>query len=168
MLSLGRFLKLLSVLIIYCILISRLSIISAAQPIFLKETELKSLGFTSYEEINPNLLVYPLKRLSEKIKFNLTFNKQKKKEYLYSLYEVRLKELVYIVNNKKEGFIFFTADRYNSFLGRLKKEYPPDSDFKVKIKDRIRILERMRDIYPANSLYWVKLQQIIDTTRSLI
>lgn len=168
MLILGRFLKLLSVLIIYCVLFSQLSIISAAQPTFLKQEELRSLGFTDYEQINPNLLAYSLKRLSEEIKFNLTFNKQKKKEYLYSLYEVRLKELVYIVNNKKEGFIFFTADRYNSFLGKLKNEYPPDPDFKVKIKDRMRILERLRDIYPANSLYWIKLQQTIDTTRSLI
>lgn len=168
MLILGRFLKSVSVLIIYCILFSQLSIIFAAQPAFLKEAELKSLGFTSYEHINPNLLVYPLKRLSEEIKLKLTFNRQKKKEYLYSLYEVRLKELVYIVNNKKEGFIFFTADRYNSFLGRLKKEYPPNTDFKIKTENYIKLLERLRDIYPANSLNWVKLQQTIDTTRSLI
>lgn len=164
----ASFLKFAIFLIIYCVLLSQLSIISAAQPTFLKQEELRSLGFIDYEQINPNLLVYSLKRLSEEIKFNLTFNKQKKKEYLYSLYEVRLKELVYIVNNKKEGFLFFTADRYNSFLGKLKNEYPPNSDFKVKVEDRIRILERMRDIYPANSTYWIKLQQTIDTTRGFM
>lgn len=168
MLILGRFLKLLSVLIIYCILLSQLSIIFAAQPAFLKEVELKSLGFTSYEHINPNLLIFPLKRLSEEIKLNLTFNKEKRREYLYSLYEIRLKELVYIVNNKKEGFLFFTADRYNSFVGKIKKEYPSNADLKIKFQDHIKLLERLRDIYPADSLYWVKLQQTIDTTRSLI
>lgn len=168
MLFLSRFLKSLTALIIYFILLSQLSAVSALESAYLSAEELKSLGFRGYEQINPNLLIYPVKRLSEEIKFNLTFNKQKKKEYLYSLYEIRLKELVYIVNNKKEGFIILTGDRYNSFLGKLKNEYTPEQDFKVKVKDRIRILERMRDIYPANSPNWIILQQTVDTTKGFI
>lgn len=43
------------------LLFSQLSIVSAAQPTFLKEVELNSLGLTRYEDVNPNLLIYPLK-----------------------------------------------------------------------------------------------------------
>lgn len=164
----NRFLKFFIFLIIYCILFSQLSTVSAAQPGYLNDMELKFLGFTSYEPINPNLLIYPVKRISENIKLKLIFNKQKKKDYLYQLYEIRLKELVYIINNRKEGFLIFTADRYNSFVGKIKKEYPIESDSKVKFQNYVKLLERLRDIYPANSENWTKMQQTIDTTKSLI
>lgn len=163
-----RFLKFFIFLIIYCFLFSQLSTVSATQPMYLNDMELKSLGFTSYESINPNLLIYPLKRISENIKIKLTFNKQKKRDYLYQLYEIRLKELVYIINNKKEGFLLSTADRYNSFVGVLKMENVIDKDLKLKIESKVKLLERLRDIYPANSENWNKLQQTIDTTVSLI
>ena len=165
---LGGFLKFSSVLILYLILFSQLSTVSAKQPGYLNDMELNSLGFTSYENINPNLLVYPLKRVSEEIKLKLLKSPEQKRGYMYGLYEIRLRELVYIVNNKKEGFIFFTADRYNSFVGKIKKEYPLDANLKMKFQDHIKLLERLRDIYPASSLYWEKIQQTIDTTRSLI
>lgn len=135
---------------------------------YLDETELKSFGFTEYEYINPNLLMYPIKRFTESIKLNSIFDKQKKQDYYYQLYEIRFKELLYIVNNKKEGFLSFTADRYNSFVGFLKKEGIENKDFKKKIEDKIKFLERLRDIYPANSENWSKLQQTVDTTKSLI
>lgn len=162
------FLKFFIFLIIFCILSSQLSEVSASQPRYLNDIELKSLGFTSYESINPNLLIYPLKRISENIKLKLIFNKQKKKEYLYQLYEIRLRELVYIINNRKEGFLLFTADRYNSFVGVLKMENVIDQDLKLQIESKVKILERLRDIYPANSENWTKLQQTIATTKSLI
>lgn len=161
-------LKFLSLLITYCILFSQLSIVSASQPAFLKEAELKSSGFTSYERINPNLLVYPLKRIYENIKLELLPSEEQKREYLYQLFEVRFKELVYIVNNKKEGFIFFTADRYNTFVGKIKKDYAPDFNKRLRFQDYLKILERLRDRYSSNSPYWEKIQQTIDTTRSLI
>lgn len=137
---------------------SQFSIVSAAQITFLTETEL----------INPNLLIYPLKRLYEEIRLNLLPGKQQKREYFYHLFEVRFRELVYIVNHKKEGFIVFTADRYNSFAGKIKKDYPPDSTNSRRFKTYLKLLERLRDIYPANSEYWEKLQQTIDITHSLI
>ena len=159
---------LINILITCCILFSQLSIVSAAQPGYLNDMELSSLGFTSYESVNPNLLIYPLKRISEDIKLKLIFNKQKKENYLYELYEIRLKELVYIINNKKEGFLLFTADRYNSFVGVLKTEKVIDKDLTLQIRSKVKLLERLRDIYPANSENWNKMQQTIDTTKSLI
>ena len=161
-------LKFLIILIACCILFSQLSIVSAAAPGYLNDMELSSLGFTSYEYINPNLLVYPLKRINEKLKLKLLINREQKREYAYKLYEIRLKELVYIVNNKKEGFLTLTADRYNSFVGILKTEFPVDEQSRSKFESSIKLLERLRDIYPANSPNWDKLQQTVDTTRSLI
>ena len=88
-------------LVCYQILSGHLSIVSASHTTYLSNTELNLLGITSYENINPNLLVYPLKRVTEEIKFNLLFSKEQKKEYVYDLYEIRLRELVFIINNKK-------------------------------------------------------------------
>lgn len=127
-----------------------------------------TVSTSQYESINPNLLVYPLKRIYEEIKLNLLPGKERKGEYLYQLFEVRFKELVYIVNNKKEGFIEFSADRYNSFVGRIKNQYPPDNGQRAKISGYLKMLEILRDKYHSNSLYWEKLQQTIDTTKSLI
>lgn len=156
------------VLIFFAIFFSQLSIVSAAKENYLNANELESFGFANYENINPNLLVYPLKRISEDIKLKLLLGREQKQQYIYSLLDIRLRELVYIVNNRKEGFIFFAADRYNSFVGRIKKDYPLSSDLKINFLDHIKLLERLRDIYPANSPNWEKLQQTIDTTKSLI
>lgn len=158
----------LSITLIYFVFFSQLSLVFAAKPAYLNSSELSSFGFTHFESINPNLLIYPFKRLLEEIKLNLVFNPQKKKEYMYHLYEARLSELVYIINNRKEGFIPFTADRYNSFAGRIKKGFQPEVNMRIRFQDQIRFLERLRDIYPANSPNWEKLQQTIDTTKSLI
>lgn len=154
-------------LIIFTIFFCQSSV-QALENQYLDKTELESFGFTEYEYINPNLLIYPIKRIIESVSINLIFDKQKKQEYLLQLYEKRFIELLYIINNKKEGFLTFTADRYNSFVGTLKKEDIRSVSFKSQIEVKIKFLERLRDIYPANSENWSKLQQAIDTTKSLI
>ncbi len=136
------------------------------EPYFLTIEELNSFGFSSYESINPNLLIYPLKRVFEQTKLSLTFDK--KRGYIYELYDKRYKELVFIINSNKEGFIPYSGDRYNSFVGNLKQNYPPNKEEVEQIKTYLRLLERLRDIFPANSANWEKIQQSIDTTRSLI
>lgn len=157
------------VIFIFCLIfLSFFSTVLAKESSYLDESELNSFGFTKYERVNPNLLIYPLKRIAEEIRLHSLFNKEKRKEYMFNLYEIRLKELVYIINNKKEGFINFAADRYNSFVGRIKKDHPLDDDRKLKFQKYIKLLKRLRDIYPANSLHWIKLQETIDTTNSLI
>lgn len=161
-------LKFSAFLIILNIFVTPLFPIFAKQPGYLETFELNSFGITSFEKINPNLLIYPVKRISEQLKLNLIFNKDQKKKYMLDLYEIRLKELVYIINNKKEGFLIFTADRYNSFVGRIKKEYPIEFNSRIKFQNHVKLLERLRDIYPARSENWDKLQQTIDTTKSLI
>lgn len=164
----GKSIKIFMVQIIICILLSQFFLIFAAYPPYLKDDELVEFGITTYEDINPNLLVYPLKRISEEIKLKLLFRREQKQQYIYSLYDKRLRELVYIVNSRKEGFLFFTADRYNSFVGRIKKDYPLSVDLRINFLVHIKLLERLRDIYPAGSPNWEKLQQTMDTTKSLI
>lgn len=160
--------RILTLLIILLVFFLQTPPVFATHQLNLQEEELKSLGFSGYERINPNLLVYPIKRAIEVFKlFSLT-TKEEKKVYFDKLFEIRFKELVYIANSKKEGFIFFAADRYNTFVGKLKKDYPPDSSSKVEFQRKLKMLEILRDIYPSNSPYWEKLQQTIDTTKSLI
>lgn len=154
--------------LLFCVIFfSQLSIVFAKEG-YLGDSELKSFGFANYEQINSNQLIYPLKRISEDIKLKLLLGREQKQQYIYNLLDIRLRELVYIVNSRKEGFLFFTADRYNSFVGRIKKDYPLSADLKINFLGHIKLLERLRDIYPANSPNWEKLQQTIDTTKSLI
>lgn len=140
----------------------------ASEKQYLSNDQIQAFGFTSYEKINPNLLIYPLKRIAEEIKLKFIFSQNAKRDYLYKLYETRFNELVYIINNRKEGFLAFTADRYNSQVGTLKRENIKSEDFKIRIQSKVHFLERLRDIYPANSEIWIKLQQSIETTKSLI
>lgn len=165
----GKSIKFFLAQVITFILLSQFFLIFAAYPPYLKDNELVEFGITTYEDLNPNLLAYPLKRMSEEIKLKYLLRREERKEiYMYSLYDKRLRELVYIVNSRKEGFLFFTADRYNSFVGRIKKNYPLSVDLKINFLVHIKLLERLRDIYPASSPNWEKLQQTIDTTKSLI
>lgn len=144
------------------------TVAAAKEPFFLNSEELNNFNFSGYERINPNLLIYPLKRGFEQLKLSLTFNKDEKRDLFYKLYDKRYKELVFIINSNKEGFIPYASNRYNSFAGSLKHTYPPDENDILQIKTYLNLLERLRDIFPANSANWEKIQQTVDTTRSLI
>lgn len=158
----------LALLIVFLLTFSHISIVLAQEPYFLNKEELNSFNFSDYEKINPNLLIYPLKRSFEQIKLTLTFDKDKKRDYIYELYDKRFKELVFIINSNKEGFIPYAGDRYSSFVGNLKQNYSPTEQEIKQIKTYLKLLERLRDIFPANSANWQKIQQSIDTTGSLI
>lgn len=156
------------ILAICFLLFYQVSTVQAKETVYLSESELQSFGFTEFEDINPNLLVYPLKRGLEKIKLVFLLGREQKMGYSYQLFEVRFRELVYIINHKKEGFIPYAADRYISFLGEMKSEYPPDQNYRSQIQRYLKLLSRMRDIFPANSPNWQKIQQTTDVTGSLI
>lgn len=149
--------------------LSLTTLIYAKERPFLGESDLQKVGISEFERVNPNLLIYPLKRLGEKARFLLILNRGHKDQYLQSLLDTRFKELVYIVDFNKTGFIAFSVDRYNTSLGLVKNRLVQISlDDRVKIKNRAAVLEKLRDRYRSGSVSWEKIQQAIDTTESLI
>lgn len=118
----------------------------------LGDQELKIMGFGGYELINGNSLFYPFKRLQEKI-----FSKPQE-----ALFDSRFRELAYIANFRKTGFLEKAVERYNSTAGQIILQ---DKD---KVLRYINILEKLRDGYPANSLPWIQIKQALETTQRLI
>lgn len=146
---------------------SNSTVIVASHSTFLTSNQLNELGFTTFEKINPNLQIYPLKRIMENLKLNLILGEKQKRKYLYKLFEKRFSELVYVLNYKKEGFYVETVDRYNTFAGIIKISPQDDKDKDQMVAFSI-ILQKLRDRYPSGSAYWIKIQEAIDTTESLI
>lgn len=133
------------------------------------QQELDSTGFTKYESVNPNLLIYPFKRITEKIELTLLFDKEDKAKYKYTLLNKRFKELVFIINFKKTGFLEETVQRYNSQLGNLIANNKDLAlDYKTSISSYTMVLKTLQDRYNSKSAYRLLIQQAIDTTRRLI
>lgn len=136
---------------------------------FLTQSELQQSGIDKYENINPNSIVYPFKRYIENLRLQLTFDSLSKQQYLWKLYSGRFKELVYIINFDKTGFLLETVDRYNTSVGRTKNQMSTLSlQQKEQINNNLKLLEKLRDRYHSGSAYWSKIQESVDTTRSLI
>lgn len=133
---------------------------------FLADTDLSAVNITQFEAINPNLLIYPFKRAGETAKIFLAFNKKDKDEYLLKLLDIRFKELVYIIDFNKTGFIAFSTDRYMTTIGQIKnRAIKADS---TKIKKYLNLLEKLRDRYHSSSANWEKIQQAVDTTNTIL
>lgn len=161
--------KLLVFLLMLILFTNLFSLVAAAEQKLLKEEQLISLGFSKYDSVNPDSLIYPFKRLEEQTKLFFTFDKKNKTKYFLSLLDIRFKELVYTINFKKTGFLNEAVSRYNTFIGKIKLN--PENitaEHKIKFSQNIKVLEILRDQYPANSAYWLNIQQTIDTTRSLL
>ena len=128
--------------------------------------ELQSFGFSNYETINANSFFYQLKRFSEKLEPIFQKNQTK---YKLSIYQKRFNELVYIANFRKTGFLDETSSRYTTISGEIIQNYKfKDHNFQAKIPKNIMILEKLRDGFEANSVAWIKLQQVIETTKGLL
>lgn len=133
------------------------------------QQEMDSTGFSGYEIINPNLLIYPVKQLFEKIELTLMSDNTTRTKYQYTLLDKRFKELVFIINSERTSFLEEAVGRYNSHLGNLMIN---NKDFAFNYKERIsnytRILKNLQDRYNSISSYRLLIQQAIDTTNRLI
>lgn len=129
--------------------------------------QLQVLGFSQYESVNPNSLLYHLKRLGEKTILFFLFDADRKGKYNTYLLNIRFKELIYIINFEKTGFLTETINRYNVFVAKTKSYYKNTDSNSQNIKNFVNILEKLRDMYPSNSAYWLSIQQAIDSTRNL-
>lgn len=139
----------------------------ASEHTLITEQELKSSGFGEYESINPNLLVFPIKRILETISLKLSLDKKSKIKYQYDLLDKRYRELVFIINYQKTGFLRESVDRYDSLLGKLISKYK-DQAPKEKISIYINVLKNLQDRYNNESAYRLLIQEAIDSTKRLI
>lgn len=120
-------------------------------------------------KINPESFLYPLKRLSENILLKLNFNSDSKFKFYENLTRVRLAELKHVAERKLLGQIETSSQRFAYQAGIL-TDYIVGNKLN-KEKDKILqsfeqykpVLVKLRDLYPANSSYWLLLQQGIDT-----
>lgn len=139
---------------------------SKNKPLF-TNSELSQMGFMGFEKVNPNLLIYPFKRFTEEVRLVLFLKSDDQKRYRYKLLDNRFKELVYIINFQKTGFLPENVNRYYGYIGSLRKDFPiVEPEYKDQAKKYLSLLEILRDRNPANSAYWMSIQQAIDSTRS--
>lgn len=163
------FIKLIVFLLISILYIHSSGTSYAFEHTLITEQELKLAGFNKYESINPNLLIFPIKQIIEKIKLSLIFNKEDKTKYQYTLLDKRLNELVYIINYKKTSFLEEAVNRYNVDIGNLIENNKDSSlRYKDKLSNYVAVLKTLQDRYSSISSYRLLIQYAIDTTRRLI
>ena len=152
----------------FILILTNFSFEVLAKETLLNNKELEQIGFVGYEKVNPNQLTFPFKQITEEFISYLKTNEHDKQEYQYDLLDNRFRELVYIINFQKTSFLPEVVARYNEQVGVIKSSYISDEkDTKDNLKKYFEILGFLRDRYPANSTYWMNIQQAVDTTESL-
>lgn len=120
----------------------------------------------------PNTPSYSFKRIKEKGLMAIKFTPISKFEYSVVLIEKRLSELVSLVDLKELDMITSASQRFSyqaGILSDLNSKLKTDQNEKIKVKfdNYEKILSELRDNYPANSAYWLLIQQNIDTLNIL-
>lgn len=125
------------------------------------------------ELINPGSFYYPFKRAWEKSRERLIFFSKDKAEYDESLLKVRLSELQYVVRNKVLSELQRSSERFSYQAGILIEHVSAQSEkankeqVLEKFNQYTTLLARLRDQFPANSSFWLLIQQNIDTLKFL-
>ncbi len=124
------------------------------------------------ESVNPGSFYYPIKRLWEKGRARLLFNMQSKVEFNESLLKTRLIELNYVVERKLLSEVQTSSERFAYQAGILTEELVKGSQDKKeeafkKFDQFSKMLEKLRDNYPANSSFWMLVQHDINTLKIL-
>ncbi len=122
-----------------------------------------------YEEVNPGSPYYIFKRLKETITLKfLTQGDKNKAKYTEKLFDTRFRELVYAVETGKTGYLENVASRYTNQAGTIIEKYLKiNPNFKPQAQKYIPTLENLRDVFPANSAWWLMIQAAIDTTKRI-
>lgn len=119
--------------------------------------------------VNPGSFYYSLKRLWEKGMERIQFNEQSKINYNQKLLKIRLAELIYVVDNKFLSELQISSERFSYYAGVLTNELIKQEN--IENKQKIigefekygKSLEKLRNVYPANSSYWMLVQHDINT-----
>jgi hypothetical protein len=122
----------------------------------------------SYEKINPDSRIYPLKRAWEKLMLSLSFSEGQKKQYMQKLVETRFKELVYVADKKKLHEFEKASSRYNTMIGEYIQKYSDTKkDMGESAKNYQQILGELRKQYESDFAYWSFLKSSQETTQKL-
>lgn len=117
--------------------------------------------------INPDSYLYSLDRALEKVFYNFQFSNQSKANYYKNLLEERFFELNYIAGNKLIGQVENSSKRFAAQAGVLVDFINANNIEKESVKNILDEykdqLPKLRDNYPANSSYWMLIQQDIDS-----
>lgn len=117
--------------------------------------------------INPDSFFYQIDRGLEKIFFKFQFSNDSKINYQKALLEERFSELDYIARNKKLGQFETSSQRFAAQAGTLVEHITVNYLDKDKIRKTLNkykeYLPKLRDLYQANSSFWLLIQQDIDS-----
>lgn len=112
-----------------------------------------------------------IERQKEKITLFLKFTTNDKLKYYKYLSEKRLAEIVYATENEYGDRIEETSARYLANIGNLTKYVESNniSPYKQELIDlsinHISVLENLRDLFPANSGWWLSIQHDINVIK---
>lgn len=126
------------------------------------------------QKILPGSVFYNFKRLWEKGRDFLAFSPEAKVEYHRKLLNTRLSEFKYVMENKQLNEIEKASNRVSYEAGIIEEnlEKFEDQEKRAQVAEEFETykdyIPRLRDIYPANSAYWLSTQQNIDTFNILM
>lgn len=124
------------------------------------------------ETINPGSFYYSFKRLWEKGLERLQFSKESRTNFYHSQLKVKLAELNFVVENRLLSEVQQSSERFAFQAGMLTdeliKQNSKDKEKFIKEFQRYsKFLEKLRDIYPANTSFWMLIQHDINTLKIL-
>ena len=111
---------------------------------------------------------YLIKRGYEKILEKLQLSDESKFKFHQNLLLTRFSELKFIAENKHLGELQKSTERFSYEAGKFaqlgsKLNSTDKTSIQNQFKEYKPILEKLRDLYPANSAYWMLLQHDINT-----
>lgn len=110
----------------------------------------------SFELINPDSKFYEVKRTTEKVMLTP----------LTVLIDRRFNEILYLVDKNQLGELENALARYSATAGAL-LEIPKEKRGLKNLETYKSELARIRDVFPANSSFWLMVQSSLDTTNRL-
>ncbi len=127
-----------------------------------------------YESVNPDSPIrYTIKRIFEKLEEKEIdiFSANQKVKFMAKLATRRLAEFKYVVDKDKLSYIETSSSRYITQLGLISEELDKNrfdaSYVASNLETHVKILEGIKDKFPAQSAQWLLVQQALDTSKSV-
>lgn len=124
-------------------------------------------------KINPGSFYYPVKRILEKGLERIQFDSKQRVAFYKSQLKARLSELNYVVEKKLLSEVQASSERFAYQAGILTEELIRQNKTAEKenlIKEFEQFspfLDKLRDVYPANSSFWMLIQHDINSLKIL-